>query len=183
MELEVVEAGAKIVQSMVDNGEIDIGVVILPIFSPDKYKIFPAMSSESVLIVNKKHHLADRTEVAFKELKDENFLILNDTYMLHEKTITNCEMAGFYPNITTQSSQWDFLAEMVALNQGISILPKPIVKRFYSEEKIKMIHLKEPDFPWNIAMLIKKEKLITEQMVQFIDFVSEKKDYMDEKIN
>ncbi len=183
MELEVIEAGAQIVQSMVDNGEIDIGVVILPIYSPDKYQIFPAMSSENVLIVNKNHPLADRTEVAFRELRDENFLILNNTYMLHEKIITNCETAGFYPNITTQSSQWDFLAEMVALNQGISILPKPIVKKFSSGEKIRIIHLKDPHFPWNIAMLVKKEKLVTEQMIQFISYVTEHTDYMNEIIN
>lgn len=36
---------------------------------------------------------------------------------------------------------------MVAYNQGISILPVPIMKRFSSSEKIKMVRLKEPELP------------------------------------
>ena len=64
----------------------------------------------------------------------------------------NCEIAGFYPHITTESSQWDFLAEMVAYNQGISILPVPIMKTIsIPVSRIKMIRLKEPELPWNIG--------------------------------
>ena len=69
-----------------------------------------------------------------------------------------------------------FLPEMVAYNQGISILPVPIMKRFSSSEKIKMIRLKEPELPWNIGMIFKKDKLITEQMKVFIQFVLDNKD-------
>lgn len=174
-ELDVIEAGANTVQNEVDRGEIDIGIVILPIMYAENYDIFPAMSSENVLIVNIRHPLAVNSEVKFRELEGEEFLILDGTYMLHDKIINNCEIAGFYPNITTESSQWDFLAEMVALNQGISILPKPIVRRFYSGDKIKMIRLKEPEFPWNIAMIVKKGKLVTGQMQDFIHFVEKNK--------
>ena len=130
IELEISEVGANIVQNQINAGNIDIGVVILPIINSDNYHIIPAMSSDNALIVNKDHPLASRDEVDFKELEHEDFLILDRTYMLHDRIIKNCEIAGFYPHITTESSQWDFLAEMVAYNQGISILPVPIMKRF-----------------------------------------------------
>ena len=166
--------------NQINAGNIDIGVVILPIINTDNYHIIPAMSSDNALIVNKDHPLASRDEVDFKELEHEDFLILDRTYMLHDRIIKNCEIAGFYPHITTESSQWDFLAEMVAYNQGISILPVPIMKRFYSSDRIKMIRLKEPEFPWNIAMIFKKEKLITAQMEEFIHFVVNNKDTVKE---
>lgn len=180
IELEISEVGANIVQNQINAGNIDIGVVILPIINSDNYHIIPAMSSDNALIVNKDHPLASRDEVDFKELEHEDFLILDRTYMLHDRIIKNCEIAGFYPHITTESSQWDFLAEMVAYNQGISILPVPIMKRFYSSDRIKMIRLKEPEFPWNIAMIFKKEKLITAQMEEFIHFVVNNKDTVKE---
>lgn len=180
IELEISEVGANIVQNQINAGNIDIGVVILPIINTDNYHIIPAMSSDNALIVNKDHPLASRDEVDFKELEHEDFLILDRTYMLHDRIIKNCEIAGFYPHITTESSQWDFLAEMVAYNQGISILPVPIMKRFYSNDRIKMIRLKEPEFPWNIAMIFKKEKLITAQMEEFIHFVVNNKDTVKE---
>ena len=180
IELEISEVGANIVQNQINAGNIDIGVVILPIINTDNYHIIPAMYSDNALIVNKDHPLASRDEVDFKELEHEDFLILDRTYMLHDRIIKNCEIAGFYPHITTESSQWDFLAEMVAYNQGISILPVPIMKRFYSSDRIKMIRLKEPEFPWNIAMIFKKEKLITAQMEEFIHFVVNNKDTVKE---
>ena len=180
IELEISEVGANIVQNQINAGNIDIGVVILPIINTDNYHIIPAMSSDNALIVNKDHPLASRDEVDFKELEHEDFLILDRTYMLHDRIIKHCEIAGFYPHITTESSQWDFLAEMVAYNQGISILPVPIMKRFYSSDRIKMIRLKEPEFPWNIAMIFKKEKLITAQMEEFIHFVVNNKDTVKE---
>lgn len=176
--LEVIEVGANTVQSMVDQGDVDIGVVILPVTHPEQYNIYSAMSSENVLIVNINHPFAAYSEISFKDLKNEKFLILDGTYMLHDKIITNCGIAGFYPNITTESSQWDFLAEMVALNQGISILPKPIVERFYSGHRIRMIRLREPDFPWNVAMIIKEGKVITDQMKNFVKLVIENKSYV-----
>ena len=50
------------------------------------------------------------------------------------------------------------------------------MKRFYSSDRIKMIRLKEPELPWNIGMIFKKDKLITEQMKVFIQFVLDNKD-------
>ena len=167
IELEISEVGANIVQNQINAGNIDIGVVILPIINSDNYHIIPATSSDNALIVNKDHPLASRDEVDFKELEHEDFLILDRTYMLHDRIIKNCEIAGFYPHITTD-------------NQGISILPVPIIKRFYSSDRIKMIRLKEPEFPWNIAMIFKKEKLITAQMEEFIHFVVNNKDTVKE---
>lgn len=55
-----------------------------------------------------------------------------------------------------------------------------IMERFYSSERIKMVRLREPEFPWNIAMIFKKEKLITAQMKDFIHFVVDNTDTVKE---
>ena len=75
IELEISEVGANIVQNQINAGNIDIGVVILPIINSDNYHIIPAMSSDNALIVNKDHPLASRDEVDFKELEHEDCLI------------------------------------------------------------------------------------------------------------
>ena len=59
--------------------------------------------------------------------------------MLYDRIKIRCNEAGFEPNIICTSSQWDFIAEMVALNQGISILPKPILSKFHLMRL--MVHL------------------------------------------
>lgn len=172
IELNIVEAGANTVRQLVDEGEVDIGVVLLPFPYDDNYYVMPAMSSENVLVVNKSHRLARCKEVAFSELKDEKFLVLNKTYMLYDIIMNCCQSAGFTPNITCESSQWDFLAEMVELDQGITILPKPILQRF-SSEKICVVKLREPEFPWDIALIVCREKYISNPIKLFLDYVKD----------
>lgn len=161
--LQIIEAGANTVKDKVHNGEIDIGVVILP-FSSDEFNITPIFSADVVVVANKSHPFASREEVSLLEIKDEPLISLNETYMLYDRIKIRCNEAGFEPN----SSQWDFIAEMVALNQGISILPKPILSKFHSKN-IKAIHIKE-GFPWNIAFIVRKDKYVSKAIKLFIEF-------------
>lgn len=165
--LQITEAGANTVKNKVNDGDIDIGVVILP-FNSDNFNIIPIFQAEVVVIVNKKHPLAKKEEVSLLELKNEHFISLDETYMLYDRVKIRCNQVGFTPNIISTSSQWDFVAEMVALNQGIAILPKPILSRFHSK-KIKILKIKE-GFPWNIAFIVRKDKYISKAIKLFIEF-------------
>ena len=92
--------------------------------------------------------------------------------MLHSRTRELCHMSGFEPNIVMESSQWDFVAEMVSLNQGVAILPRPILSRFNSD-KIKILTLTEPEFPWDIALIIRKDKYVSNPIRHFQTYVKE----------
>jgi len=175
--LNLLEEGANSVKHRVEEGEIDIGVVILP-FSSGGFKIMPAFSSDCSLIVHKSHPLAQREAVKFSELKEETFISLGKTFMLYDRIKDLCRSVGFEPNIAIESSQWDFVAEMVSLNQGVSILPRPILSRFHSQN-IRILTLKEPEFPWNIAMIIKEDKYISNAMKSFIKFVENEAKQLD----
>lgn len=167
IDLQITEAGANTVKTKVDNGDIDIGVVILP-FNSDNFNITPIFQAEVVVIVNKKHPFAEKNEISLVELKNEEFISLDETYMLYDRIKFRCNQVGFTPNIISTSSQWDFVAEMVALNQGIAILPKPILSRFHSKN-IKILKIKE-GFPWNIAFIVRKDKYVSKAIKLFIDF-------------
>lgn len=167
IDLQIIEAGANTVKDKVKNGELDIGVVILPFSSSDFY-VTPIFSSEVVVVVHKNHSFATKESVSLFELKNENIISLNETYMLYDRIKYRCQEIGFEPNIICTSSQWDFIAEMVALNQGISILPKPILNKFHSRN-IKTIGIKEK-FPWDIAFIVRKDKYISKAIKLFIEF-------------
>lgn len=167
VELKIIEAGANTIKKWVSEGEADIGVVILPV-SNDDFNVIPIVTAENVLLVNKNHPLAQYDEVSFKMLKDERFIALNSTFMLYDQIISLCRISGFEPNIVCESSQWDFITEMVVLDQGVSILPRPILKR-YNSDKLKLISLKDPSFSWNIAIIFKKDKYISRIIKSFIE--------------
>lgn len=167
VELKIIEAGANTIKKWVSDGEVDIGVVILPV-SNDDFNVIPIVTAENVLLVNKNHPLAQYDEVSFKMLKDERFIALNSTFMLYDQIISLCRISGFEPNIVCESSQWDFITEMVVLDQGVSILPRPILKR-YNSDKLKLISLNDPSFSWNIAIILKKDKYISRIIKSFIE--------------
>lgn len=167
VELKIIEAGANTIKKWVSEGEVDIGVVILPV-SNDDFNVIPIVTAENVLLINKNHPLAQYDEVSFKMLKDERFIALNSTFMLYDQIISLCRISGFEPNIVCESSQWDFITEMVVLDQGVSILPRPILKR-YNSDKLKLISLKDPSFSWNIAIIFKKDKYISRIIKSFIE--------------
>lgn len=167
VELKIIEAGANTIKKWVSEGEVDIGVVILPV-SNDDFNVIPIVTAENVLLVNKNHPLAQYDEVSFKMLKDERFIALNSTFMLYDQIISLCRISGFEPNIVCESSQWDFITEMVVLDQGVSILPRPILKR-YNSDKLKLISLNDPSFSWNIAIILKKDKYISRIIKSFIE--------------
>ena len=168
--LNIVEAGANTIKDKVEKGEIDIGVVILP-FSSENFNVITIFDSEVVIVVNKNHPFANRDKVSLLEIKNQSILSLNETYMLYDRIKIRCHEVGFEPNIICTSSQWDFLAEMVSLNQGISILPKPILSRFHSKN-IKTVRITE-GFPWNIAFILRKDKYMSKAIKLFIDFTKE----------
>lgn len=165
--LQIIEAGANTVKDKVQNAEIDIGVVILPFLS-EKFNVTPIFSSDVVAVVHKSHPLASKNSISLLEIKDEPLISLNETYMLFDRIKIRCKEVGFEPNIICTSSQWDFIAEMVALNQGISILPKPILSKFHSKN-IKALYIEE-GFPWNIAFIVRKDKYVSKAIKLFIEF-------------
>ncbi len=59
MNIRVIEAGANTIKKRVDNGSVDLGVIIFPFAYPD-YHVFPLVSSWNVLLVHESHHLADK---------------------------------------------------------------------------------------------------------------------------
>lgn len=179
IDLQIVEAGANVLRRMIDEGSIDIAIIILPVQEEERYQIETLVLSENVLIVHKTHRLAMEYKVEFKELEGEPFLLLDSSYMLHDKIKECCHKAGFEPEIVGESFQWDFITEMVSCNQGISILPKPILQRFHLDN-IRCISLANPELPWEIAMITKKEHYISRPMKLFKEFT---KKYMSNLSN
>lgn len=124
------------------------------------------------------HRLANYKTISFEKLKNENFLLLNNTFMIHDLIINKCEEAGFKPHVTFESAQWDLLVEAVSNGQGITILPRPIIDAFCLG-KVKALHLIEPVFPWIPTLVYHKEKFLTSPIKLFIDMIKSRDVPMD----
>lgn len=152
--LELVELGAKRISDMVDLGQIDLGIIVLPSDST-KFNIFSFIRDEFVLFVHKEHELAQQSAVHLHQLKEERFILFSQEFTLHDYIRQACMAAGFTPNVSYRSSQWDLIMELVASHLGITILPKSIYEKQNNPE-IKILPLRGNTLVWELGIITKK---------------------------
>ncbi len=157
--LSLIEVGSKKIEDGIEDGSLDIGVVALPV-NENNFEMFPFVKEPLMLIVHPEHELAGKSNVELSELKNESFILLREDFTLHGRIINRCIQSGFDPKIICESSQWDFISEMVAINLGVAILPRTICTEL-DPTRIKTVSLAEPMVPWHLGMIWKKDRYLS----------------------
>ncbi len=162
------EQGAKLVQKNILEDKLNIGFTPLPL-SLVGFNVFPIYEDEMDVIVHKNHHFVKHKSLSLNELSEENFILFDDTFALHDYTIQSCRNSGFEPKIFIKSGQWDFILEMVALKKGIAIMPRPIANRYKSDTIVK-IPMKGEVLKWKIAIISKYNRQLNKSTKLFIEY-------------
>ncbi|WP_251554653.1 LysR family transcriptional regulator [Neobacillus muris] len=168
VKLNITEYGGARVVKSVEEGEFELGVAVLPI-DEKEFDVYPIVEEEMKLLVYKDHPLAKRNLVNIEELKDEEFIFYHEEFALHQIMRNHFISAGFEPKILFESSQWDLMTEMVAANLGVTILPQSICNRAFNTD-LRVLDI-NPQILWRLAVLIKKERYISNAARTFIDFI------------
>ncbi|UZM99820.1 LysR substrate-binding domain-containing protein [Lysinibacillus sp. MHQ-1] len=66
--LELVERGAKTVGTLVENGNVDMGIVVLPT-DERKFSVQPFVEDQFYVFINELHPLAQFKEIQLQDLK------------------------------------------------------------------------------------------------------------------
>lgn len=169
--LELIELGAKLIEQLVEERKIDLGLVVLPV-NETIFNIHPYFQDEFVLCIHRKHPLAKRDSIALPELKDEQFITFSENFTLHDFIIHACKEAGFNPFISYKSSQWDLILELVAANLGITLLPNILFEK-QNNPSIKIIPLEKPGLQWNLGIVTKKGAYQSFALRKFLEVIEE----------
>ncbi|MEG0472423.1 MAG: LysR family transcriptional regulator [Solibacillus sp.] len=167
VKLDLTERGAKLIGELVDNGEVNIGFVVLPA-NESLFNVQPFIEDDFALIVHKEHPLAKCEVVSLEDLKDEQFIVFSEEYSLHDLVIHACTKAGFIPTIAYKSSQWDLIVELVASRLGITILPRSIFEK-QKHSDIQIIELQE-QMLWRLGVITKKDAYLSVAAKEFLSF-------------
>lgn len=169
--IKLIEVGSRQVEYGIEDGSLDIGVVALPVVKEDAFEMFSFVKEPLMVITPIDHHLASKSKVRLDELKDEPLAFFREDFSLHDTIIDRCNERGFYPKIICESSQWDFIAEMVASELGVALLPTTIC-RDLDPKRIKSIPLIDPIIYWDLAVIWKKDKYIPFAAKEWLKFTS-----------
>jgi len=173
IDIDMVQYSAKQLTRKVKQGEIDLGVTVMPV-DTELFEIIPLLSEELVVIVDNEHWLVEKESVHLSELKHESFILLTEDYVLHDVVKRACVQSGFEPKIAFKSSLWDIMGEMVATQVGISIIPRSMVSRF-NNENVHAISISYPSIDWEVVLIYKKNKYLSFAARAFIKYVQANK--------
>lgn len=157
--LKLLEVGSNQVEIEIDDGSLDLGVVALPV-SKNDFEAFHFVNECLAVVLPAVHTLAGRQSLTLSELSEETFVLYKDDFSLYDHILLQCRHKGFTPPIACQSSQWDFIVEMVGANLGIALLPETICKEL-DPERFRIIPLTDPVIPWNLAIIWKRNKYLS----------------------
>lgn len=175
VKLHFIEEGSRKLQSLINEGNIDFGIVSTPIIysnisyrpmnieTPDSYRLAVAMSTN--------HHLANKHSIELSELKNQNFCCLDDSYILNEDYIFELtKKAHFSPNIQFKDNRYDVLLQMIKQYNMIGILPDILEKNF-ADNNLKFIPLNIENNHFPLVLAINKQKQHTPLIKEFFNLL------------
>jgi LysR family hydrogen peroxide-inducible transcriptional activator len=103
-------------------GELDVAIAALPI--DDENLVVEVLGSEPLLLVLPKGHpLTGKRRILLRDISGEPFVLISEVHCLGEQVMSICRSQEINPRIVCRGAQISTVQAMVALGQGISLLP------------------------------------------------------------
>ncbi|APF02093.1 TPA: LysR family transcriptional regulator [Legionella pneumophila] len=170
IEVELVEHGSDKLAECLRAGDIDFAGALLPISEEFDYQL--VRSEPLVALLASKHPLATQHSISLPELKEIPFILFGSGFALHRIVLDACRQAGFEPKVVAQSSQIDFMLELVAAGLGVAFLPQMIATQ-RPVTQIRSLLLKGSEFQWNMAMTWRRNSYLSEAAKAWLSLVRE----------
>lgn len=171
IDIKLVEEGSKGIEEKLEKGDIEIGIICSYPKNREFYNMFKYVKSPLMVGVNVNNPLADKSIIEFKELKSENFILFREDFSLYDLIISRCIENDFQPNVICNSSQRDFIVEMVAHGLGITFLPE-ITCSSINRQNIKFIPLEDPQIYLNLLVVWGKDRYLSYASREWLKFAT-----------
>jgi len=169
IELQLHEFGSKKVRQGVNEGILDIGVVCTVPDRSQNFEVYPFVEDPLQVIVHPEHRLARSKMVDFADLRQEGFVLYSEDFSLHDQIIARCKLAGFQPTIICETSQREFMTQMVEARLGIALLPRQICAELDSSA-ILAIPLTDPQVYLQLAIIWRKDRYLSVAARRWLEF-------------
>ncbi|GJI99617.1 LysR family transcriptional regulator [Duganella rhizosphaerae] len=154
IELKLFEGGSQSIERDLRNGTLEMGTTLDHAANAGiwrEFDAFPLVCSPLCLLASADSAWRGRRGVALRELADSAFIFYGESFALNEIVEDACLRAGFRPRISGRSGQWDFVASLVRLGVGITLLPK-IFCDTLPRGQFTVATLEEPAIDWRLML-------------------------------
>ncbi|GGP19913.1 LysR family transcriptional regulator [Silvimonas iriomotensis] len=155
--LRLQEQGGRALEESVVNGDLDLGITVLPA-TTSGLATLPVTRQALVVVYPAGQAPDSAAPVAIADLADWPFVMYEDDFALAHMIVAACEQAGFSPQVAGHSRHWDFIGEMVAAQMGIALLPEPIARQL-DPARVALRPLADPTLVWQLGFVWRHDYL------------------------
>ena len=171
IELQLHEFGSKKIRQGVNEGSLDIGIVCTLPDRGETFEVFPFVEDPLWVIVHPGHPMAKAASIDFSELSNEGFILYSQDFSLHDQILNRCKLAGFHPIIICETSQREFMTQMVEAGLGIALLPSKICAEL-NPKSIVSIPLTDPQLFLQLAIIWQKDRYLSSAARSWLEFTT-----------
>jgi DNA-binding transcriptional LysR family regulator len=150
------------------NFKIEVAVIARTEDNPEVH-FFPFSREEMAVIVSSDHHLSRKKAVTFKDLSAEPFIMKekgSGTRKLVEELFAAEQCA---PDILMETSNTEFIKQLVHRGDGISIVVKEAVASELRGKKLASVPLKNPQIYLDVSIAYLKNQPLSPPAKAFVD--------------
>jgi LysR family transcriptional regulator, transcription activator of glutamate synthase operon len=163
------EAGSRTLLQLLEDGDLDLAVVIQPIRHP-ALETLPLLEEELLLAVPRAHALAQgRRRVRLAELASESFVLLREgAYDLRDQTLAACRRAGFEPRVALDGGEMDSVLRFVAEGLGVAILPEMVLSDVDPRSGPVAVRLQAPRLSRSLVLARRRDRYFSAAAQEFM---------------
>jgi DNA-binding transcriptional LysR family regulator len=148
--------------------KIEVAVIAKPV---DHLEIsfYPFSQEEMAIIIPKGHPFTKKRAVSFKELAQEPFIMKESgsgTRKLVEDLFAQDDSD---PNVLMETSNTEFIKQLVMRGDGVSFLVKATVEAEIKEQKLSTVRLKGPKVFLDVSIAYLKTQVLSPSAQAFVD--------------
>ena len=168
LELILVEDKTEMVLKKLHDGELDAGILALPIHDDTLHAEF-LFEEAFVLALPKNHRLAKTKRVKLADLALESLLLLDDGHCLRDQALEVCAMTGANEKPGFRATSLETLRHMVSAKVGITLMPALSVHSPAPQSPgICLVPFIEPAPHRRIAMIWRRTSALTAFLHQLV---------------
>ncbi|GAA3399691.1 LysR family transcriptional regulator [Paenibacillus hodogayensis] len=116
------------------------------------------------------HPLAGQTSLKLSQLRNDNFVLFPEGFVLRDLVIDACASQGFEPIISFEGDDIDAIRGLVAAGLGITLLPEIALNDSIPRSTVK-IHFEDPQVTRSVGIITPASRELPPTEKLFYDFI------------
>ena len=170
IQTQLVEDGAESLAAMVLEGQLDVGVAMLPVTSELASR--PFVNDDLYFISHQASEWVQMDEVNLTDIREAEFVLFAESFTLSKRLEQAFELRKQVLNVSARSAQWQFIRSLVLASNRCTIMPATIAAQF-DDAVFHKARILDADQDWHLALVWREEEFLSRPLKLWLQLCEE----------